>query len=62
MLEYSRKENTIFSSVTKNALNGIALAMGIAVIAASVLQTLDIDAGVSMPGMGSAALALASFR
>jgi hypothetical protein len=43
-------------------LKGIALAMGIAVIVMSTLKTLDVSAGVSMLGMGLAALALASFQ
>jgi hypothetical protein len=51
----------MYKSVTKIALKGIALAMGVAVIVMSVLKTLDINAGVSMLSMGLAALALANF-
>lgn len=44
------------------ALKGIALAMGVAVIVMSILKTLDVKSGVSMLGMGLAALALANFQ
>ena len=46
-------------NITKIALKGIALAMGIAVIVLGILKTLDINAGVSMLGSGLTALALA---
>jgi hypothetical protein len=45
-------------NIVKIALKGIALAMGVAVIVMSVLKTLDINAGVTMLGMGLAALSL----
>ncbi len=44
--------------ITKIAFKGVALAMGIAVVVMSTLKTLDIQSGVSMLGMGLAALAL----
>lgn len=49
-------------NITKIALKGIALAMGIAIIVMGTLQTLDVNSGVSMLGIGLAALALASFQ
>ena len=49
-------------NITKIALKGIAMAMGIAVIVLSTLKTLDIGSGVSMLGMGLTALALANFQ
>jgi hypothetical protein len=52
----------MIKNVTKIALKGIALAMGIAVIVMSTLKTLDVTTGVSMLGFGMAALALASFQ
>lgn len=48
--------------IVKIALKGIAMAMGIAVIVMSALNTLEAGAGVSMLGMGLTALALASFQ
>jgi len=48
--------------ITKIALKGIALAMGIAVIVLGTLKTLDISLGVSMLSLGLTALALASFQ
>jgi hypothetical protein len=48
--------------ITKIALRGIALAMGVAVIVMSTLNTLELSTGVSLMGMGLAALALASFQ
>jgi len=51
----------MYKNITRIALKGIALAMGVAVIVMSVLKTLDINAGVSMLGFGLAALALANF-
>jgi len=44
------------------ALKGIGLAMGVAVIVTSTLKTLDVNNGVSMLGIGLAALALANFQ
>ena len=49
-------------NITKIALKGIALAMGVAVIVMSTLKTLNIQSGVSMLGMGLAALALANLQ
>jgi hypothetical protein len=56
------KENTMYKNITKIALRAIALAMGVAVIVLGTLQTLDITSGVAMPGLGLAALAVASFQ
>lgn len=52
----------MYKNITKIALKGIAMAMGVAVIVMSVLKTLDINAGVSMLGIGLTALALANFQ
>lgn len=52
----------MYKNVTKIALKGIALAMGIAVIVLTTLETLDVLTGVSMLGMGLTALALANFQ
>ena len=49
-------------NIVKIALKGIALAMGVAVIVMSTLKTLDVQSGVSMLGMGLAALALANLQ
>ncbi len=49
-------------NITRIALKGIALAMGVAVIVMSALKTLDITASVSLLGIGLAALALANFQ
>lgn len=49
-------------NIVKIALKGIALAMGVAVIVMSTLKTLNVSAGVSMLGMGLAALALVNFQ
>jgi hypothetical protein len=54
--------NTMIKNITKIALKGIAMAMGVAVIVLSTLKTLDVTAGVSMLGLGLAALALANFQ
>lgn len=48
--------------ITKIALKGIAMAMGIAVIVMSTLGTLELGNGVAMLGLGLAALALASLQ
>lgn len=52
----------MYKNITKIALKGIALAMDVAVMVLSALKTLDITSGVSMLGLGLAALALASFQ
>jgi hypothetical protein len=52
----------VYKNITKIALKGIALAMGVAVIVMSTLKTLDINTGVSMLGIGLAALALANLQ
>ena len=49
-------------NITKIALKGIALAMGVAVIVLGTLKTLDINAGVSMLGVGLTALALTNLQ
>ncbi|HQU36263.1 MAG TPA: hypothetical protein PLR65_06740 [Anaerolineales bacterium] len=49
-------------NITKIALKGVALAMGVAVIVMSTLKTLDVNTGVSMLGMGLVALALVSLQ
>ena len=43
-------------------LRAVALAMGIAVVALSVLGTVDADAAVGLLGVGLAALAAASLE
>jgi hypothetical protein len=58
----TEKEKTMYKNITKIALKGIALAMGVAVIVMSTLKTLDVSNGVSMLGMGLAALALANLQ
>ena len=57
-----QKEKTMNKNITKIALKGIAMAMGVAVIVLSTLKTLDVSSGVSMLGMGLTALALANFQ
>lgn len=52
----------MYKNISKIALKGVGLAMGIAVIVMSTLNTLDIGAGVSMLGIGLAALALVSLQ
>jgi hypothetical protein len=49
-------------NITKIALKGIALAMGVAVIVMSTLKTLDVSAGISMLAMDLTALALANLQ
>lgn len=56
------KEKIMYKNITKIALKGIALAMGVAVIVMSTLKTLDVNAGVSMLGIGLTALALANLQ
>lgn len=48
--------------ISKIALKGVAMAMGIAVIVMSTLGTLELDNGVWMLGLGPAALTLASLQ
>jgi hypothetical protein len=62
LVQTQPKENTMIKNITKVALKGIAMAMGVAVIVMSTLKTLDVTAGVSMLGLGLAALALANFQ
>ena len=52
----------MIKNITRIALKGIAMAMGVAVIVMSALKTLDVTEGVSLLGIGLAALALASFQ
>jgi hypothetical protein len=52
----------MYKNISKIALKGVALAMGIAVIVMSTLKTLDVETGVSMLGIGLAALALVSLQ
>lgn len=52
----------MYKNVTKFALKGIALAMGVAIMVMGTLKTLDVSAGVSMLGMGLTALALANLQ
>jgi hypothetical protein len=61
-MQDTQKEKTMYKHITKLALKGIAFAMGVAVIVMSTLKTLDISNGVSMLGMGLAALALANLQ
>lgn len=50
----------MYKNIVRIALKGIAMAMGVALMVLSALKTLDITSGVSMLGLGLAALALAS--
>ena len=52
----------MYKNITKIALKGLALAMGVAVIVLGTLKALDINSGVSMLGFGLTALALANFQ
>lgn len=52
----------MIKNITKIALKGIALAMGVSVIVLGTLEMLDVSPGVSMLGMGLTALVLASFQ
>lgn len=52
----------MWNEITKVALKGVAVAMGVAVIVLSTLKTLDISAGVSMLGIGLTALALGAMQ
>lgn len=52
----------MWANITKIALKGLALAMGVAVIVLSNLQTLDTNTAISLLAFGLTALALASFQ
>lgn len=52
----------MWTNITKIALKGIALAMGVAIIVLGSLKALDINTAVSMLGFGLTALALANFQ
>ena len=52
----------MYKNITKIALKGISLAMGVAVIVLSTLKTLDVNTGISMLSIGLTALALASLQ
>lgn len=52
----------MFKKITKIALTGVAMAMGVVVIVMSTLKTLDVTVGVSLLGTGLAALALSNFE
>jgi hypothetical protein len=58
----SDKERGMYKHIVRVALQGIALAMGVAVVVMSTLNTLDVSTGVSMLGFGLAAIALAGFQ
>jgi len=61
--DYETKgEKIMYKKITKTALKGIALAMGVAVIVLSTLRSLSITDGISMLGFGLVALALANFQ
>jgi hypothetical protein len=55
-------EKTMYKIITKIALKGMALAMGVAVVVLSTLKSLSITDGISMLGFGLVLLALASFQ
>ena len=52
----------MYKKITKIALKGIALAMGVAVIVLSNLKSLSITDGINMLGFGLVALAFANFQ
>jgi hypothetical protein len=54
------KEKTMYRSIVRIAPKGIALATGIAVIVTATLKSLDVSAGVSLLGLGLAALSLSN--
>lgn len=56
------KNKTMKMNITRIALKGIAMAMGVAVFVLSTLRKLDVSAGVSMLGVGLTILALANFQ
>jgi hypothetical protein len=49
-------------SILQTALTGIAMAMGVAILVLNVLKTLNINQGLTMVGIGLAALALSQFQ
>jgi hypothetical protein len=55
-------EKTMYKIITKIALKGMALAMGVAVVVLSTLKSLSITDGISMLGFGLVLLVLASFQ
>lgn len=50
----------MYRSIVRIAPKGIALATGIAVIVTATLKSLDVSAGVSLLGLGLAALSLSN--
>jgi len=52
----------MYRNIVKIALKGVGMAMGVAVIVMSTLKTLDASTGVSLLGIGLAALALANLQ
>lgn len=63
-VESGRKENTIGKKVRDFvllALQGVALAMGIAVVALSFMNQIETDSAVAMLGLGLACLAVTQF-
>lgn len=52
----------MYKDIVKIALKGVGMAMGVAVIVMSTLGTLEVSTGVTMLGMGLAALALANLQ
>jgi hypothetical protein len=62
LVQTQPKESAMIKNITKVALKGIAMAMGVAIIVLSTLKTLDVTTGVSMLGLGLAALAPANFQ
>lgn len=58
------RENSTGSKVTEIvqlALKGVALAMGIAVVALSIMKKVETDSAISMLGIGLACLAVTQF-
>ena len=52
----------MYKKITKIALKGIALAMGVAVIVLSTLKSLSITDAISILSFGLVALAFANFQ
>ena len=52
----------MYKKITKIALKGIALALGVAVVVLSTLKSLTLTDGISMLGFGLVALVLAGFQ
>lgn len=52
----------MIQKITKIAFKGTASAIGVAVIVLTTLKTLDVMSGISMFGLGLAALAVAGFE